>query len=236
MKAPTRDPSDFCIARRAESALLIPEVAKSMSTLKRVQHVISFAFLEVGFIRRIVRVSFASDFYVSLNGDATREQQPYLSWLPLLITCFPEEEPVTASMPLKVFLFEPARVFIRVSSSGPLPQTIEDCVIHAIEHAFTHRVPMIVRPTSYLGVEFLNQIGGRHAKRSFDCSSDPIQKSLDVFLGRLDEQFPVRVSAHILSEEVEAIRHVRDDRLRRREFKPSFVQKLLDERFDFSFQ
>jgi hypothetical protein len=59
-------------------------------------------------------------------------------------------------MPLKVFLFEPARVFIRVSPSGPLLQTIEDCVIHAIEYAFTHRLPMEVRPTSYLGVEFLN--------------------------------------------------------------------------------
>ena len=183
VQAPTRDPSDFCIAHRAKSALFIPEVAKSMSTPKRVQHVISFAFLEVSFIRRIVRVSFASDFYVSFNGDATREQQPHFNWLPLLITCFPEEEPVTASMPLKVFLFEPSRVFIRVSSSGPLPQTIEDCVIYAIEHAFTRHVPMIICPTSYFGVEFLNQIGGRHSKRGFDRSSDTIQEGLNVFLG-----------------------------------------------------
>jgi len=125
-------------------------------------------------------------------------------------------------MPHNVFLFEPARVFIRVSSSGPLPQTIEDCVIHAIERAFTHRMPMIVRPTSYLGVEFLNQIGGRHSKRSFDRSSDALQESLNVFLGWLDEQFPIGVSAHVLSKEVEAVRHVRDDRLRRREFKSAF--------------
>ena len=79
VKAPARDPSDFCIAHRAESVLFIPEEAKGTSTLKRVQHVIPFAFLEVGFIRWIVRVSFASDFDVSFNGYATREQQPHFS-------------------------------------------------------------------------------------------------------------------------------------------------------------
>ena len=104
----------------------MPEEAKGTSILKRVQHVICFAFLDVGFICWIVRVGFASDFDVSFNGYATREQQPHLNWLPLFVPCFPEKEPVTAQKPLKVFLFEPARVFIRVSSPGPLPQLIED--------------------------------------------------------------------------------------------------------------
>ena len=126
VEAPARDPSDFCVAHSAKSALFMPEEAKGTSTLKRVQHMICFAFLEVSFIRWIVRVSFASDFNVSFNGYATRKQQPHLSWLPLLIPCFPEEEPVSAQMPLKVFLFEPVRAFIRVSSPGPLPQLIED--------------------------------------------------------------------------------------------------------------
>ena len=44
------------------------------------------------------------------------------------------------------------------------------------------------------------------------------------------------LSAHVLSKEVEAIRHVRDDRLRRRELKPAFLQELLDEGFDLFFQ
>jgi hypothetical protein len=236
VQAPTCDPGDSCIAHRAESVLFMPEVAKSMSTPKRVQHVLFFAFLEVDFVCRIVWVSLASDFDVSFNGYATREQQPYLIELPLLITCFPKEEPVTAPMPLKIFLFEPAWVFFRVSSSGPLPQTIEDCVINAIERAFARRVPMIVCPTPYFGVEFPDQIGGRHSKHGFDRSPDPIQEGLDVFLGWLSEQFPIGISAHILSEEIEAIRHMRDERLRRREFQPSFAQKLLDERFDPSFQ
>src|SRR6202171_5655625 len=99
VKAPTRDPSDCCIAHRAKSALFMPEEAKGTSTPKRVQHVIFFAFLEVGFIRRIVRGGFASDSHVSFNGYASREQQPHLSRLSLLIPCFPKEEPVTAPIP-----------------------------------------------------------------------------------------------------------------------------------------
>ena len=35
MKAPARDPGDFCIAQCAESTLLMPEIAKSVGTPKR---------------------------------------------------------------------------------------------------------------------------------------------------------------------------------------------------------
>jgi len=70
MKAPTRDPGDFCIAQRAESALFIPEKAKSASTPKRVQHVSPFTFFEVGFVGGIVRVRFAPDLNVPLDGSA----------------------------------------------------------------------------------------------------------------------------------------------------------------------
>ena len=59
MKAPACDPSDFCIALRAESTLFMPEIAKSTGTPKRVQHVSPFAFFEAGFIGWIIRVSFA---------------------------------------------------------------------------------------------------------------------------------------------------------------------------------
>ena len=126
VKAPTRDPSDFCIAHRAKSALFIPEKAKSLSTPKPLQHVIPFAFFEVGFPSRIIRVGFAFDFNVSFNGYATGEQQPQLMPLPFVVTGLPEEGPVTVLMPLKVFVFEPARAFVGMSSSCPLSQLIED--------------------------------------------------------------------------------------------------------------
>jgi hypothetical protein len=95
---------------------------------------------------------------------------------------------------------------------------------------------MIVRPTPDCGVELMDQVGGRHAQRGFDGLPDAAQEGLDVLLGRLDEQFPVGVLAHVLSEEIKAFLHVGNDRLRGRKFQPSFLQKLLDEGFNFSFQ
>jgi hypothetical protein len=126
MKAPSRGPGDSGVTHRAESVLFIPEKAKSLSTPKPLQHVIPFTFFEVGFISRIIRVGFAFDLNVSFNGYATSEQQPHFLRLPFCVTGLPEEDPVTALMPLEVFMFEPARAFIRVSSSCPLPQLIED--------------------------------------------------------------------------------------------------------------
>jgi hypothetical protein len=49
-------------------------------------------------------------------------------------------------------------------------------VIDASERAFAHHVPMIVGPTANLGVELIDQVGGRHALCSFDGSSDAIQE------------------------------------------------------------
>ena len=51
----------------------LPEKAKSPRTPKRFRHMSTFAFLEVGFTSKIVRVGFAFDLNVSLNGSATGE-------------------------------------------------------------------------------------------------------------------------------------------------------------------
>ena len=70
VKAPTCDPGNSLAAHGTTSSLFIPEKAKSMRTPKRVLHVISFAFLEIGLTGRVVRVGLAFDFDVSLNGRA----------------------------------------------------------------------------------------------------------------------------------------------------------------------
>jgi hypothetical protein len=196
----------------------------------------SFSVFEVRFIGRVVGVRVTFDFNVSLDGCATGVAQPNLAWLPLVITRFTEEGPVTTTMRRKILLFAPAGVLVRVSSSCPSPQTREDFVINASERALTHHVPMIVGPAPDFGVELMDQIGGRHAQRGFDDLTDAAQESLNVLLGRLDEQFPVGILAHVLSEEIKTLLHVGDDRLRGRKFQPSLLQKLLDEGLDFSFQ
>ena len=68
-------------------------------------------------------------------------------WLALVVTRLPEEDPISTSVLLKVFPFEPAGGFVRVPSPGPLPQTNEDGVVPARKDAFTHHVPMIIGPT-----------------------------------------------------------------------------------------
>ena len=85
-------------------------------------------------------------------------------------------------------------------------------MINANVRAFTHHVPMIVGPAPDFGVEFMDHIGGRHAQRGFDCLPDAAQKGFNVLLGRLDEQFPVGILAHVLSEEIKSFLHVGDDR------------------------
>src|SRR6266446_10872236 len=126
MKAPACDPGDFCIALRAESTLFMPEIAKSAGTPKRFQHVSPLAFFEVGFIGWIVRVGFAFYLDVSFDGSALGVVQPDFIWPSLVITGFTEEGPIPVFTPFKVFRLEPARAFVRVSSSCPLPQTRED--------------------------------------------------------------------------------------------------------------
>ena len=123
MQAPARDPSDFCIALRAKSALFMPEIAKSAGTSKRFQHVSPFAFFEVGFIGWIVRVGFAFDLDVPFDGSALGVVQPDFICLPFVIAGFTEEGPVPIPALGKVFRFEPARAFVRVPSSCPFPQT-----------------------------------------------------------------------------------------------------------------
>src|SRR5260370_40607780 len=97
-------------------------------------------------------------------------------------------------------------------------------------------MPVIICPAPYFGVEFINQIGGRLTQRGFDGFSDARQETFASLLGRVDEQLPIGLSALVLSEKVKALRHVRDECLRGRKFKPAFSQKLLEEGFDFSFQ
>ena len=70
-------------------------------------------------------------------------------------------------------------------------------MINAAKRVLTHYVPMIVGPAPDFGVEFMDQIGGRHAPRGFDCLPDAAQEGLNILLGRLDEQFPIGIFAHV---------------------------------------
>jgi hypothetical protein len=73
-KTPARNTGDSELAHRAETALLIPEKAKDTRSPERDLHMIRLAFLEVGFIGRIVGVRVASNLDMSLDGSTTGQQ------------------------------------------------------------------------------------------------------------------------------------------------------------------
>jgi hypothetical protein len=52
-------------------------------------------------------------------------------------------------------------------------------------------VPMIVRPIRDHRVECVDQVGGRHAMRSFDILSDAIQEGSNILLEGLMSSFPL---------------------------------------------
>jgi predicted Co/Zn/Cd cation transporter (cation efflux family) len=112
VQAPTRDPSDFCIAHSAKPALFLPEKAKRTSTPKRFLRMGFFAFFEVNLIGRVVGVRVTFDFNVSFDGSTTGVAQPNLAWLSLVITRFTEEGPVATTTRRKVLLFAPACVLV----------------------------------------------------------------------------------------------------------------------------
>ena len=104
------------IAHSAEPALFMPEKAKRTSAPKRCLHMDFFALFEVDFIGGVVGVRVTLDFNVSLDGGATGVAQPNLTGLPLVITRFTEEGPVTTTTQRKILLFAPACGLVRVSS------------------------------------------------------------------------------------------------------------------------
>ena len=77
VQAPTRDPSDFCIAHSADPVLFMPEKAKRTSAPKRCLHMDFFALFEVDFIRRVIGVRVTFDFNVSPDEGATGVAQPH---------------------------------------------------------------------------------------------------------------------------------------------------------------
>ena len=68
MQSPSRDSGDFGLAGQTETTLFMPEITKSTRASERVPHMIRFAFLEVGFIGRIVGVRVVFNLDMSLDG------------------------------------------------------------------------------------------------------------------------------------------------------------------------
>ena len=123
MEPPACDPGDSLYGTACRVHVVHARESEECGYPKRFQHVSRFAFFEVGFLGWIVRVGFALDLDMPLDGSALGVVQPDFIGLSIVIAGFTEEGPVPMPALGKVFRFEPARAFVRVPSSCPLPQT-----------------------------------------------------------------------------------------------------------------
>jgi hypothetical protein len=74
VQVPPGKTGDFGVAHQAETMLFIPKKTKKTRTLKRDPHMICFAFLEVGFVGKIVGIRLAFDLDMSTDGSVSCQQ------------------------------------------------------------------------------------------------------------------------------------------------------------------
>jgi hypothetical protein len=103
-----------------------------------------------------------------------------------------------------VFLLNPASALGRVFPARPLPKTGEDGAIYFAEGTATHRVPVIVGPTAYLGVgrfhrgEFKPALAQKALDQRFDLLQQffrsagdyEVKKACTFFFDGLMSSFP----------------------------------------------
>ena len=88
-----------------------------------------------------------------------------------------------------------------MSAMAPPPQLAPYLKVHARERTFSNTVLMIVGPSPYNGIEPINQILLCRRFIRLDDSPDFCQSSLNVLLGRRDQQFP-SILAYVLAEKI----------------------------------
>ncbi len=170
-----------------------------------------------------------------LDGDTRCGEQPDGLGASIFARSFAAKDPSAPVDGVEVGLFNPAPGLLWVPAFCPLPQGKEDGVVHFGKGLLTGHVPVIVGPAPDEGVELPDQIGGRSLGIGLDECAGFFQDGVYTLARGLHQDFAV-VRTDLLSEELKAVRDVRDPGLLLREFQPSFAQKLLDERFDFGFE
>lgn len=91
-----------------------------------------------------------------------------------------------------------------MAAPDPTPGLAPDGTVDVAERPFTTDVPVIVGPTSYDGVEYLDHLGSSGTSVCFENGTDLGQVAFDRCLGWLDDQFAV-VFTDVLTEKVEPL-------------------------------
>jgi hypothetical protein len=157
MAVPSCNFGDLLVANRAESLLLLPQVDEPSFPFEPGHHLNIQAFLKIRFPGRVIRISFGSDFRVSLDANRRSSHQPHHSHLLFLLLEDACENPTVRPFIGKVFVLDPSARFVPMSSACPSPDGLEDSMINVVKDLFTNHMAVIERPAPNHRVEFCNQ-------------------------------------------------------------------------------
>ena len=103
-------------------------------------------------------------------------------------------------------------------------------MIHVRKGAFARRITVIHGPALDLLIQTPDHFSCRQAARAVDRFLYLGQERLHVSRGRLGEHLAAAITSHILSQEIEAILHMRDLGFLVGEFQTAFLQEMSHER------
>ena len=98
---------DFLVTDGTDARLLEPPSAQAFSSSQISEHFGINPLLEVGFPLRVIRISLASDFGVSFDGDIRRHLEPYLAGFAFVICDCSAKRPEPSVGSTEVFLVYP---------------------------------------------------------------------------------------------------------------------------------
>lgn len=100
------------------------------------------------------------------------------------------QDPAIATDGAEVLVRDPPVALVGMSPFCPLPEHLEERVIHVAEGLLAHDVPVVVGPAPQEWVEQQYQFSGRHLRIGLHRLPNLCQEGLDVLLGRRDDVSP----------------------------------------------
>ena len=196
-------------AEGAAALLLLPEGAQHPFVFRDSCPPLGPTGLEVVRPGRIIWVGCSLDLGVSGNGDAGGGEQPDRCGSVWLVTPHTVEHPVPCADRVEVVVPNPAAWFVGMSAFSPLPDGVEDPVVHLPEGHLARSMPVIIHPASEDGVELADELPGRSLRVAFDEGTDFPEQRGHALAGGGDEHFLV-IPANVVAEKVKALCDMRD--------------------------